>query len=204
VQPTCKAVVFDIGNVFVSWDPRFLYEKLITDTDELEYFLSEVVTLEWHSEHDRGRPFAEGVALLSGKFPEYADLIQAFDDRWEETIGGLIPGAVDILEKLAEIGIPVYALTNFSAEKWPIFCKRYSFTDHFDGVIVSGELGLIKPDPRIFHTVLTRFNLSPEETYFIDDRLDNIHAAVSLGMVGHQFKDAPTLLDSMKTHGFPL
>lgn len=204
MQPVCQSVIFDIGNVFVTWDPRFLYEKLISDRDELDYFLSEVVTLEWHSEHDRGRSFAEGVAILSAKFPEYADWIQAFDDRWEETIGGLIPGVVSILEKLVENGVKVVALTNFSAEKWPLFCRTYDFTDHFEGVVVSGQEGLIKPDPRIFDLTIDRYNLVAEETYFIDDRIDNVRAAEACGMVGHQFTDAATLKADMLAKGFVL
>ena len=191
MQP--NAVLFDIGNVFVPWDPRFLYQKLISDADELEHFLSEVVTLEWHSEHDRGRPFADGVADLSSKYPEYADLIQAFDERWEETIGDTIQGTVDIMLELLERGIRVYGLTNFSAEKWPNFCRTRDFTDHFEGVVVSGEEKLIKPDPRIYHTAIARFHLDPERTVYVDDRRDNVLAAEQLDMIGHQFT-APGVL----------
>lgn len=185
MQP--NAVLFDIGNVFVEWDPRFLYQNLIDDSSELEYFLSEVVTLDWHSEHDRGRPFADGVKFLSAQFPEYEDLIAAYDTRWEETIGSVIEGTVEIMLSLLEQGIHVYGLTNFSAEKWPAFCRKYGFTDHFKGVVVSGEERLIKPDPRIFQTTLSRFRLDPELTVYVDDRLENVHAAQQLDMIGHQF-----------------
>ena len=193
MQPT--SVLFDIGNVFVEWDPRLLYQKLITDTDELEYFLSEVVTLEWHSEHDRGRPFAEGVADLSAKFPEYEDLIQMFDSRWEETIGNVIQGTVDVMEDLAERGIRIYGLTNFSQEKWPAFCRKHSFTDMFEGVVVSGEEKLIKPDPRIYQTAIARFHLDPEATVYVDDRRENVLAAEQLDMIGHQFTATSVLRD---------
>jgi len=184
-----NAVLFDIGNVFVEWDPRFLYQKLISDEDELTFFLTDVVTLEWHSEHDRGRSFAEGTELLAQKFPEYEDLIRDYDTRWPETIGGLIQGTVDIMLELIERGIHVYGLTNFSAEKWPEFCRDYGFTDHFEGVVVSGEEKLIKPDPRIFHAAVSRFNLDPERTVYVDDRLENVLAAEQLDMIGHHFKD---------------
>lgn len=193
MQPT--SVLFDIGNVFVEWDPRLLYQKLITDADELEYFLSEIVTLEWHSEHDRGRPFAEGVADLSAKFPEYEDLIHMFDSRWEETIGNVIQGTVDIMEDLAERGIRIYGLTNFSQEKWPGFCRKHSFTDMFEGVVVSGEERLIKPDPRIYHTAIARFHLDPEATVYVDDRRENVLAAEQLDMIGHQFTATSVLRD---------
>ncbi len=190
-----NAVLFDIGNVFIHWDPRLLYQKLITDGDELDYFLSEVVTLEWHSEHDRGRPFADGVAELSAKFPEYAELIHAFDERWEETLGGVIQGTVDVMSDLAERGIRIYGLTNFSQEKWPTFCRQHSFTDLFEGVVVSGEEKLIKPDPRIYQTAIARFHLDPEATVYVDDRRENVLAAEQLDMIGHQFTAASVLRD---------
>ncbi len=195
MKPT--AVLFDIGNVFVQWDPKFLYQKLITDEDELAVFLDEIVTLEWHSEHDRGLPFAEGVDALSQKFPEYEDLIRAFDTRWCETIGGLIQGTADIMLELIERSISVYGLTNFSAEKWPEFCRDFDFTDHFDGVVVSGEEKLIKPDPRIFHTAVSRFNLDPERTVYVDDRLENVLAAEQLDMIGHQFFNPSGLRETL-------
>lgn len=191
MEPT--TVLFDIGNVFVHWDPRNLYQKLIPDAGELEHFLSEIVTLEWHSEHDRGRPFAEGTAELAQKFPEHADLILAFNERWPETIGDVIHGTVDIMMELQERGTPVYGLTNFSHEKWPDFCRTHAFTDHFDGVVVSGEEKLIKPDPRIYHTAISRFELEPERTIYIDDRLENVQAAEQLHMHGHHFKDPAPL-----------
>lgn len=191
MKPT--AVLFDIGNVFVTWDPRLLYRNLIPDDDELNMFLDTVVTLEWHSEHDRGRTFADGVQVLSQQFPEYKDLIKQFDTRWPETIGGLIQGTVDIMFELIERGTNVYGLTNFSAEKWPDFCREYGFTDHLEGVVVSGEEKLIKPDPRIFELAMSRFNLDPECTVYVDDRLENVQAAEQLGMIGHQFTDPSKL-----------
>lgn len=199
MKPT--AILFDIGNVFVEWNPKYLYQKLIADQDELDAFLADVVTLEWHSEHDRGRPFAEGVEALSQQFPEYQDLIRLFDTRWNETINGLIPGTVDIMLELLERGIDVFGLTNFSAEKWPEFCREFDFTDHFAGVVVSGEEKLIKPDPRIFHTALTRFNLDPERTVYVDDRHENVLAAEQLDMIGHQFFNPAGLRRSLMSLG---
>lgn len=197
-----KSVLFDIGNVFVEWNPRLLYSQLIHDQAELERFLSEVVTLEWHTEHDRGRPFAEGVRILSAKFPEYEDLIQAFDERWNDTIGPVFTGTVDVLERLSEQGTPCYGLTNFSAEKWPLFCREYAFTDLFGGVVVSGAEGLVKPDPRIFQLAIDRFTLDPESTVYIDDRLENVQAAEHMGMIGHHFTDADKLAADLRAKGF--
>ncbi|MFC3052677.1 HAD family hydrolase [Kordiimonas pumila] len=197
-----SAVLFDIGNVFVRWDPRYLYEKLIADPVELDFFLTNVVTLAWHTEHDRGRPFAEGVRKLSAQFPEYEDLIQSFDTKWAETIGETITGTVDVLGALVAEGMPVYAITNFSAEKWPLFCKSYAFTDLFDGVVVSGEEKLVKPDPALFDIAIKRFGLVPEETFFIDDRFDNIRAAEKIGMQCHTFRDPATLKKDLWSRRF--
>lgn len=190
---TADTVLFDIGNVFVHWDPRRLYEKLIPDNKALDYFLANVVTLEWHSEHDRGRSFRDGADILIKQFPEHEFLIRQFDARWPETLGPVISGTVEILSELTAREIPAYALTNFPAEKWPLFRDANAFTTNFSGVLVSGEEGLIKPDPRIFELTIERFGLTPNSTVFIDDRADNVQAAEEMGMIGHLFKDPVTL-----------
>jgi len=197
-----KAVLFDIGNVFVHWDPRLLYRELISDSDALEAFLRDVVTLEWHTEHDRGRPFAEGVRILSEKHPEHADLIRAFDDRWEDTIGDLIHGTIDILERLTDAGIPCFGLTNFSHEKWPPLCQQNDFTKLFKGVVVSGEEKLVKPDPRIFKVAISRYGLVPDATVYIDDRIDNVRAAEDQGMLGHHFTAPEQLEADLRARGY--
>ncbi|MBV1900613.1 MAG: HAD family phosphatase [Kordiimonadaceae bacterium] len=195
------AVVFDIGNVLVNWNPRWLYEKRIADKEKLEYFLKEVLKPEWNLEQDRGRPFAEGVALLSEEFPDYADMIALFDSHWLETLSGVIAGSAGILNQLVAGGVPVFGLTNFSAEKWPLFCADYDFTTQFDDVLVSGEEGLVKPDPEIYKLAMNRFGLVPENTIFIDDKPDNVAAAEQLGIVGHHFTDAPQLYAVLQKHG---
>ncbi len=194
------AIVFDIGNVFVEWSPHFLYEQLIPDSEELAYFLENIVTLEWHTEHDRGRPFREGVKILSEKHPAYADLIAAFDTRWADTIKGTIDGTIDIVNRLAEKDMPLYALTNFSQEKWPTFAHEYKFTDHFNGVVVSGEEKLVKPDLKIFDVTIKRFGLKPSQTLFVDDRLDNIRAAEAAGLIGHLFEGPEKGPSILETH----
>lgn len=197
-----STVIFDIGNVFVPWDPRFLYEKIIDDKDELDFFLDNIVTLDWHKEHDRGLSFADGIEKRSAQFPEYADWIYLFDQRWPETIGEPCDQTVQLLEDLIERNIPCFALTNFSAEKFPAFKKRHAWTDFFSGIIVSGEEKVIKPDPRIFHITLDRFNLDPETVLFVDDRVENILAAEGLGMTGHIFKTPKNLGAVLKKTGF--
>ncbi len=196
-----KTVLFDIGNVFVTWDPRFLYQKLIADKDELEYFLKDVVTLEWHTEHDRGRSFAEGAKILTAQFPEYAELISLYNERWNETIGEVITRTVKILEHLNAENIACYALTNFSAEKYPDFAAKNSFTKLFKGVVVSGEEKLVKPDPVIFQRAIDRFSLTPEKTLYVDDRLENVQAAEAKKMQGHHFSDPASLLSSLQALG---
>jgi 2-haloacid dehalogenase len=198
-MPQIDAIVFDIGNVFVEWSPHFLYEQLISDSGELAYFLENIVTLKWHTEHDRGLPFKEGVEMLSKKYPAYADLIAAFDTRWDDTIKGTIDGTIDIVNRLAENGMPLYALTNFSQEKWPTFAREYKFTDYLNGVVVSGEEKLVKPDLKIFEVTIKRFGLTPSKTLFVDDRLDNIKAAEKVGFIGHLFEgpeNGPSILEA--------
>ena len=197
-----KTVILDVGNVLIHWDPRNLYRTLFDDPAEMEHFLANVTTPDWNLEQDRGRPFADGVALLSARFPEYEDLIRAFDERWPETLGPVIGGTVAILEKLSEQGVRTFGLTNFSAEKWPIFCRLHPFTDFFEGVVVSGEVGMVKPDPLIYQIVIDRFGINPEHTVYVDDRLENVQAAEQLGMIGHHFSSPDKLATDLRVRGF--
>ncbi len=194
------SVIFDIGNVLVRWDPRNLYEKLIPDPDELDWFLENIVTLEWHTEHDRGRPFSEGVRRLSTRHPKHAELIAAFHHRWEETLGGTIQGSVDILEDLAAINTPLYALTNFSAETFPAFRAANAYCDHFRDILVSGEAGLVKPDPAIYRLAIARFGIDPARTLFVDDRDANIKAAETEGLRGILFESPEHLRNKLKEY----
>ena len=192
-MPEIRTIIFDIGNVLVDWDPRYLYEKLIPDEEEREWFVRDVVNMDWHKEHDRGRSVADGVALLQKQYPEYGEWIEAYDTRWDETINSTIDGTLELLEQLVDKGLPVFAITNFPKEKFAEFRKQYAFTSLFEGVVVSAEEGLIKPDPRIFHVALNRYKIDPEASLFIDDRLDNVLAAEQLNMVGHQFTEPSRL-----------
>lgn len=188
-----STVIFDIGNVLVRWDPRNLYRQHFENTEEMEGFLREVTTPAWNLEQDRGRSFQEAVALLSQAHPQHENMIKLFDTNWLEMLAGEISGSVNILKQLKADGVPVFAITNFSAEKWRDFCRGYDFPRLFQGVIVSGEEGLVKPDPAIFELAFSRFGLVPQNCIFIDDILENIVVSQSLGMVGHHFKDAETL-----------
>lgn len=186
-------VVFDIGGVLIDWDPRYLYRKLLGDEAAVERFLTEVCTPEWNREQDRGRPWPEAVAELSARYPAQADLVAAYHARWDDMVAGPISGTVDLLAGLRERGVPCYALTNFSVEMFERVRRRFDFLGWFDGIVVSGAEGLVKPDPRIYRLLLERFGLDPAATLYVDDQPANVTAARALGMRAHQFTGVPDL-----------
>jgi 2-haloacid dehalogenase len=198
------AVVFDLGGVLLDWDPRHLYRRLIPDEAEMERFLRDVVSAAWNLEHDRGRSFAEGVALLTREHPDHADLIAAFHERWPEMLGGAIAGSVEILAELRASGARLLALTNWSAETWPIGRATFPFLAWFEAVIVSGEERLVKPDPAIFRILVDRHGLDPARTVFIDDLPANVAAASSLGFRAIRFTDAAALRRDLAAEGLPV
>ncbi len=182
-----KAVVFDLGGVLIDWDPRYLYRKLLDDEAAVEEFLATVCTPEWNIEQDRGRPFAEGVAELVERHPVHAAAITAYHERWPEMLGGDIGGTVELLAELRAAGVPIYALTNWSAETFGIARGRFEFLEWFDGVLVSGEERMVKPDPAIFQLFLDRFGLDPGATLYVDDSPANVAAAAQLGFDAVRF-----------------
>jgi 2-haloacid dehalogenase len=179
--------VFDLGGVLIDWDPRHLYRKLLADEAAVEEFLATVCTPEWNAELDRGRPFAEGVAQLVERHPEHAAAIAAYHERWPEMVAGDIPGTVEVLAELRAAGVPLYALTNWSAETFAITRGRFEFLEWFDGLLVSGEERVTKPDPAIFQLLLDRFGLDPTATVFVDDSEANVAAARRLGFDAIRF-----------------
>lgn len=188
-----ETVVFDIGNVLIDWDPRYLYRKVFADEEEMERFLETVTTYEWNLEQDRGRTMEEATAVLVSRHPEYAREIEAYYGRWEETLGGPIEGSVRVLRELRERGYPLYALTNWSAETFPLARAWYRFLDLFDEIVVSGEVGVIKPDHEIYGVLVERTGLNPATTVFIDDSSANVRAADALGFRGVLFEGAEGL-----------
>ena len=183
-----ETIVFDLGGVLVDWDPRYLYRKIFTDERALEDFLSTITTTEWHIEQDRGRTMEEATSILLSRHPEHTDEIRAYYDRWDEMFGGPIEGTVDILHELRETKLPLYALTNWSAETFPLARENYDFLGLFDEIVVSGEERLIKPDKDLYNVLIQRTNLNPTTTVFIDDSLPNIAAAKELGFVALAFE----------------
>ncbi|HEY6706305.1 MAG TPA: HAD family phosphatase [Actinomycetota bacterium] len=196
-----KAVVFDLGGVLIDWDPRYLYRKLLDGEAAMEEFLATVCTPEWNAEQDRGRPFAEGVAELVERHPVHAAAITAYHERWPEMLGGAVGGTVEVLAELRAAGVPVYALTNWSAETFGIARERFEFLEWFDGVLVSGEERMIKPDPAIFRLLLDRFGLDPEATFYVDDSEPNVEAAGRLGFDAVRFTGTEQLRRDLVARG---
>ena len=190
-------VIFDLGNVLIGWDPRRLFRQLIEDEAQMDWFLREVCSSEWNEQQDAGRPWAEGTALLRARFPEHAGLIDAYHLRWKETLLGPIEGSVAILAELKARGVRLLALTNWSQETFPVARQLYPFLQWFEGIVVSGEERLVKPDLRIYQRLLERYAVDPATALYIDDSARNVAAVEPLGMHGWWFHDPAGLRDHL-------
>jgi 2-haloacid dehalogenase len=187
------AVVFDVGRVLFQWQLGALFGKLIDDPVELEWFLSHVVTEEWHFEHDRGRALADMVPERIALFPQYEAHIRAYATRFNETVPGPVEGSHDIVERLAAAGVPLFCLTNFGDEFWQVFRPTQPIFDHFEDIIVSGVEKVAKPEPRIYELVEQRSRRAGAQLFFTDDNPANIAAAEARGWNAHLFTDAAGL-----------
>jgi 2-haloacid dehalogenase len=186
--------VFDLGGVLIDWNPRYLYRKLFDGDDRaMEHFLATVCTGSWNDQQDAGRTFAEGCSLLKKIHPRKAALIDAWIERYAEMLGGEIPGTVEILSELRSAGTPLYALSNWSTETFPIAEERFEFLKWFRGVLLSGEVRLTKPDRRIFELFFKTFAIDPARAVYVDDRRDNVEAARAQGMHGVVFTNSRLL-----------
>jgi 2-haloacid dehalogenase len=187
-------VVFDLGGVLIEWDPRHLYRKLFAgDEAAMEHFLATVCTHEWNRGQDAGRSFVEACQLLKAEHPDKAELIDAYHARFDEMMPGPIAGSVEILAELRDRGTPLYGLTNFSAETYPPTFERFEFLRWFHGILVSGEVGVIKPDLRIFELLIERFTIDPQRAVYIDDVEANIVAARPFGIHAIRFANPVAL-----------
>ena len=196
------AVIFDVGNVLYGWDPNLFFRTRIADEAARARFLAESDFLAWHEELDSGRAFAEAALDLAGRFPDYADLIQAWSDDFGSTITGPVPGVHEIVEDLDGRGVPLFAITNFSADFWAPFAERErAFFGRFRDIVVSGREKLLKPHPELYRRALARFGLVPHEALFVDDRPINVHGAEALGMRGHLFAGAADLRRRLEAEG---
>jgi 2-haloacid dehalogenase len=194
-----KNIIFDLGGVLIDWNPDYMYKKIIPDEDKRKWFLENICTLDWNEAQDGGRLIKEANELLINQHPEYKELILAYYSRWEEMLSGSISGTVDIFKELkTNKKHGIYALTNWSAETFPRALEIFDFLHWFDGRVVSGEENTRKPHKEIYDIILTRFNLTPNTTVFIDDNLRNIKAAEELGIVTIHFQSPEQLRKSLQ------
>ena len=196
-------VVFDLGGVLIDWNPRYLYRRLFDDEAAMERFLAEVCTGAWNEQQDAGRSWHEAVASLSAQFPQHAKLIAAYRDGWREMLGGVIQGSVDLLAELKARGVRLYALTNWSHETFPRAkeIERFGFLHWFEGIVVSGEERLVKPDPRIYRRLFERHAIDPARAIYIDDARRNVDAAAALGMRAWWVRDPAGLRGWLAAQG---
>jgi FMN phosphatase YigB (HAD superfamily) len=203
-MPEPLVPVFDLGNVFIEWDPMHLFRKLFSTEEEARWFAENVCTQAWNLEFDAGEIYAEGVAKLITRFPRYWREIQAFDLRWKETFGPFIQGTIDIHEELVTAGIRTYGITTFSWEKWMTCLGEWPFLERFDGIVVSGLDRMVKPDARIFRLFCERFDLRPQHCVFIDDSDANVLGARKVGMQALHFTTPAQLRADLIAAGLPL
>jgi 2-haloacid dehalogenase len=192
-----KVIIFDFGGVLLNWDPHQLYRRYFDQPQQVDQFLAEINFTEWNREQDRGRPFAEGIAMLSDQFPQYERMIRAYYDYFEETIVGPVPGMADILRELKQAGYLLYGLSNWSAETYPRVKYKYDFFRLFDGIILSGEVKLNKPDPAIFQVALQKIGRPASECLLIDDLEANIKTAKEMGFAVIRFESAEKLREEL-------
>jgi 2-haloacid dehalogenase len=201
---TVDSVLWDFGGVLTDWDPQHLYRKVIPDDAEREHFLTNVVSREWHLQHDAGVRFADTIPVLRAQHPEHAAAIDLYLERYVEMIGGPIEGTTEIVEELHERGVPQYGLTNMPHEAWPPIRDAWPVMGGLAGVVVSGTERLAKPDPAIFELAIERFGLDPGRTVFVDDVARNVAGAESSGFRALLFTDAATLRADLRELGLPL
>lgn len=195
-------VIFDLGGVLIDWNPRYLYRKIFSTEKEITWFLENVCTPEWNEQQDAGRSFGEATAELLAKFPEHREAIRAWYDRWEETIGGPISETVHLLGTIRNRKQHrLYALTNWSAETFPWARKAFDFLHWFEGIVVSGEEKMMKPQPAFYRVLLDRYRIQPSSAVFIDDNLENVAGARALGIDGIHFLNPGQLQQELEERG---
>ncbi|RLD08388.1 MAG: HAD family phosphatase [Chloroflexota bacterium] len=197
-----KTIVFDLGGVLVDWNRRYLYQKIFSDQDELEYFLREICSLEWNAQMDVDKSFLDATDDLVLKYPEYETQIRAYFSRWEEMIRGDIPGTVEILGELKENSYPLAALSNWSSETFPRVKDQYEFLDWFSPLVISGYIGYKKPDPEPFQILLHELGRDAGDCLFIDDMEDNIQEARRQGFEVIHFTSPEKLRQELENRDY--
>lgn len=197
-QPGKPAIIFDFGGVLLDWNPRYVFLKYFNgDASAVEKFLAEIDFFTWNYEQDKGGSFADAVGRLSKRFPHYSELIKAYDDQWSESIGGPIQATVNTLQPLKDNGYPLYGLTNWSRDKFGYLDNQYDFLALFDNIVVSGIVGVAKPDPRIFELMLSKIGRPANECVFIDDSQGNIDVAQKMGFKTIRFESTTQMLKEL-------
>jgi 2-haloacid dehalogenase len=193
-----NTIIFDLGAVLIDWNPHYMYKTLFADEEEMKHFLANVTTSDWNEEQDAGRSLQEGTDILVKQFPEHETNIRAFYTRWEEMLGDAFWDTVEIFKQLKESGkYKIYALTNWSAETFPIAQRKFDFLNWFDGIVVSGEEKMRKPTPEFYQILLNRHQVKPKEALFIDDNYRNISAAEKLGIQSIHYTSAEALREKL-------
>lgn len=197
-----NTVIFDLGGVLVDWDPRYLLRKVMPGRDaEMEALLADVLNHEWNLARDRGDSWQEAMDVAAAQHPQWADVFHTFTERWPETLAGSHEDTVAILRELHDRGVPLYALSNWSAEMFPHAEARFEWLECFDGVVVSGRVRMAKPEAAIFRHLLDTYGLQPGDVFFVDDHEPNVLAARALGIYAHHFRDAAGLRLDLEGHG---
>lgn len=199
-------IIFDLGGVLIDWNPKYVYREVFDgDEKKVDWFLNEICTMEWNMEHDAGRSIKEGTELLIRQFPQYEAWIRIYYDQWQDMLGGPIQDTVSLLNKLKTTNShKLYALTNWSAELFPVAIERYDFLQHFEGIVVSGTEKTRKPFSEIYEITLDRYSITPEKAVFIDDNIDNVKAAEKFGINGIHFSSANQLEVALKDLGIQI
>lgn len=197
-------VVFDIGGVLLDWNPNYLYEELIPDQEQREHFLTNIATSEWNMRQDAGRTWADAVEELSALHPQHAEWISAYDTGWLKMVRGVIEDTAQLVEELRAAGIPTYALTNFSVEKWQVALEAFPVLRGFDGAVVSGVEETVKPDEKIYRILLERYDLDAARCFYTDDVQRNVDAARAVGLDAELFTSATDLRQQLKDRGLPV
>jgi len=194
-----ESIIFDLGGVLIDWNPDYVYRTIFNDETKMQEFYNEVCTSEWNEEQDAGRGLKEATEELVARFPADEKNIRDFYDRWEEMLKGEIEGTVKVLKKIKDKNsVKLYALTNWSAETFPVALKRFEFLQWFDGRLVSGEEKMRKPFIEIYELLLKRFNINPATAVYIDDNERNLKTPSELGMHAILFKSPSQLEEELK------
>jgi len=205
MNKSIDAIIFDLGNVLIDWNPRYVYRQIFKSEEEVEWFLENVTTLEWNENQDAGYPLHKATEDLINQHPEWEPEIRAYYGRWLEMLGEAIHDTVEIFRQLKEKdNYKLYALTNWSAELFPHAKERFEFLKWFDGIVVSGEEKMKKPSAEFYKLLLDRYHLDPAKTIFIDDSLRNIKGAEAVGVTGIHFHNATQLKEELERYGIEM